>query len=91
MTEKQKTLQAIFRNCGFDNFDLVDYDLTQPDSMDESGSGGAWDLAGEMVDDVLSLVTTQDTDDDCLQGARDKLQSLLYNLICDYKNEPKNE
>lgn len=87
MNDKLKTLQAIFDNCGFDNWDLTDYDFTQPDSMDEADSGGVWDLAGDIAVTCLENVATLDTDTDAFEGTKSELQSLLYNLMCSYKDE----
>lgn len=74
--------------CGF-NYDIVsNYDFTQDDSMDESGSGGAWDLAGIVADDCLSeLYENESVNDEQYQNAKDKIQSLLYSLFCTYKTE----
>lgn len=88
--EKLKTLQNILNYCGLDDFDLNDYDFTQPDAMDESGSGGAWDAASDIADEIYEQYS--------VDGA-ETLQSLLYNLFCAYKteidpddtNEPKGE
>lgn len=87
MTEKLKTLQAILDNCGFDFVCVGDYDFTQPDSMDESDSGGVWDLAGTIADWCCSGCSGMDTDTDDYDKINSYLQSLLYNLMCSYKDE----
>lgn len=78
--------------CGF-KYDIVaNYDFTQPDAMDESGSGGAWDLAGIVADNCLNELYENDNVDDLLyQRIKDNLQSLLYNLFCEYKIETDDE
>ena len=91
MNNKLKTLQAIFNNCGFINWDLTEYDFTQPDAMDESGSGGVWDLAGDIAATCLERVATINTDTDTFNGTKAELQSLLYNLMCDYKDEQEQD
>ena len=86
---KLKSLKNVLVGClGYDWDELDNYDMTQPDDMDESGSGGAWDLAGAIADNVLDELYNQDSVDDMLyQRIKDNLQSLLYNLLCEYKDE----
>ena len=86
---KLKSLKNILVGClGYDWDELDNYDMTQPDDMDESGSGGAWDLAGAIADNVLDELYNQDSVSDMLyQRIKDNLQSLLYNLLCEYKDE----
>ena len=91
MNDKLKTLQAILDNCGFDFVHVNDYDFTQPDSMDESDSGGVWDLAGFIADWCCSGCSGTDTDTDDYDKINSYLQSLLYNLMCDYKDEQDDE
>lgn len=51
---KLKSLKNVLVGClGYDWDELDNYDMTQPDDMDESGSGGAWDLAGAIADNVF--------------------------------------
>lgn len=91
---KLKTLKNIFAGCLDFEYDIVaNYDFTQPDSMDESGSGGCWDLAGIVADDLLSEIYELDDkiDDLLYQRTKDKIQSLLYNLFCEYKTERKED
>lgn len=76
--KKLQTLQNILNYCGLDEFDLNDYDFTQPDSMDESDSGGAWDAARDIADTILEQYSVDGVE---------TLQSLLYNLFCAYKTE----
>ena len=73
--DKERTLQAILDASNIE-IDLVEFDLTQPDAMDESGSNGLWDLAG-----VLALEFGSALFDD----KRDNLQTLLYNLLATYR------
>ena len=86
---KLKTLKNIFAGCLDFKYDIIDnYDFTQPDGCDESGSGGCWDLAGVVADDLLSEIYESERVDDMLyQRTKDKIQSLLYNMFCDYKDE----
>ena len=86
---KLKSLKNVLVGClGYDWDELDNYDMTQPDDMDESGSGGAWDLAGAIADNVLDELYNQDSVSDMLyQRIKDNLQSLLYNLLCEYKDE----
>lgn len=73
-------LRAILMNSNLDYKIDGYYDLTQPDSMDESDSGGVWDLASNIADDILEPF--QDTADDPeLEAGKSTLQSLLYNLM----------
>lgn len=89
---KLRTLKGIIAGCCDFKYDIVaNYDFTQPDDMDESGSGGVWDFAGIIADDCLSEIYENDNVDDMTyQRAKDEIQSLLYNLMCDYKDE-RNE
>lgn len=86
---KLQGLKNILKGCCGFKYDIVaNYDFTQPDDMDESDSGGAWDLAGVIADNVLDELYNQDSVDDMLyQRIKDNLQSLLYNLLCEYKDE----
>lgn len=86
---KLKTLKNILAGCLDFNYDIIDnYDFTQPDSVDESGSGGVWDLAGIVADNLLAEIYEIESVDDLLyQRTKDSIQSLLYNLFCDYKDE----
>ena len=91
MNNKLKTLQAIIENAGFDFVNVNDYDFTQPDAMDESDSGGVWDLAGTIADWCCSGCSGTDTDTDDYNKINSYLQSLLYNLMCDYKDEQEQD
>ena len=73
--DKERALQAILDNADV-KIDVSDFDLTQPDAMDESGSGGIWDLAGELTLEFGERLRDSD---------RDRLQSLLYNLLATYR------
>lgn len=86
MQEKLKTLQAIIDGAGIEGVKVEDYDHTQPDGMDESQSGGFWDMAGDIA---FILCPTGYTNDDGrnLDAEAEQLQSLLYNLICPFKTE----
>ena len=89
MNNKLKTLQAILDNANID-VRVEDFDFTQPDSMDESGSEGVWDFAGVVAQEILAKTMGKDwfdISDNRYYDARDSLQSLLYNLMCDYKTE----
>ena len=90
---KLKTLKNIFAGCLDFKYDIIDnYDFTQPDDCDESGSGGCWDLAGVVADDLLSeIYESERVDDKLYQRTKDKIQSLLYNMFCDYKDETKGD
>lgn len=90
---KLRTLKGIIAGCCDFGYDIVaNYDFTQPDDMDESGSGGAWDFAGMVADDCLSEIYENDNVDDMTyQRAKDEIQSLLYNLFCEYKTERKED
>lgn len=86
--EKLKTLQAIITGAGIDGIDVNGYDFTLPDDADESQAGGVWDLAGDIAESVLIEIYETDADvipDNMLYGVKEKIQSLLYNLMCDYK------
>lgn len=83
-------LNAILKYCGIKT-NAHDYDNTQPDSMDESDSGGFWDLSGRIADEILSPVYDCDELDDMkYQQVKDMIQSLLYNLFGNYK-QPKDD
>ena len=91
---KLKSLKNVLVGClGYDWDELDNYDMTQPDDMDESGSGGAWDLAGAIADNVLDkLFDLNDNRNDrdletVYYQTHGDLQSLLYNLLCEYKDE----
>ena len=73
-------LRAILQNSNLD-YKIDDYyDLTQPDSMDDSDSWVVWDLASNVADDILEPF--QDTADEPeIEAAKTILQSLLYNLM----------
>ena len=92
MADLQSLKNILKGVCGFE-YDIVDnYDFTQDDSCDESGSGGAWDLAGVVADETLSdIFESEKIDDDLYQCTKDNLQSLLYNLFCEYKTETDDE
>lgn len=97
MENKLKTLQGIFDGCGLE-YNTDDFDFTQPDAMDESGSGGAWDMAELMAQEIIASAFGQEWFDEIenanekhLYAARDTLQSLLYNLFCAYKTETDDD
>lgn len=79
------TLQTILDQCINRKIDLNCYDMTLIDSLDESGRGGFWDLAGDLADYFLESVQTLDTDTDSFNYTRTELQSLLYNLLVSYR------
>ena len=88
--DKERTLQAILDNADV-KIDVSDFDLTQPDDMDESGSGGIWDLAGITTQEIVAEMFGGDWFDikgiseKRLYNARDKFQTLLYNLMSTYR------
>lgn len=73
--DAQQIVQAILDNADIYIY-AQDYDFTQPDSMDESGSEGLWDLAGAITIEFGERLRDAD---------RDKLQTLLYNLLGNYR------
>lgn len=87
--EKLETLQNILTGCGYKNIKVADYDHTQPDSMDESDSGGFWDLARDVTDETLSDLYENDFME--YQVTFDNVQSLLYNLFCVFKTEQPDD
>lgn len=91
MDRKIKTLDTILKNCVSGEYDLTNYDFTQPDSMDESDSGGVWDLAGDIVDNLFEICETDETELDIVDSVKTELQSLLYNLMCSYKTEQEQD
>ena len=88
-----QALKNIIKGCCDFGYDIVDnYDFTQPDGCDESGSGGAWDLAGMVADNILTeLYECEQVNDNLYQRTKDNLQSLLYNLFCEYKTETSDD
>ena len=88
-----QSLKNIIKGCCDFGYDIVDnYDFTQDDSCDESGSGGAWDLAGMVADNILTeLYECEQVNDNLYQRTKDNLQSLLYNLFCEYKTETSDD
>lgn len=92
MADIQSLKNVLQACCGF-NYDIVaNYDFTLPDDCDESGAGGAWDLAGVVADDCLSEIYENESVDDLLyQRTKDEIQSLLYNLFCEYKTETETD
>lgn len=92
MADIQSLKNVLQGCCGF-NYDIVaNYDFTLHDGCDESGAGGAWDLAGVVADDILSEIYENESVDDLLyQRTKDNLQSLLYNLFCEYKTETDDD
>ena len=88
-----QALKNIIKGCCDFGYDIVDnYDFTQPDGCDESGSGGAWDLAGIVADNTLTeLYECEQVNDNLYQRTKDNLQSLLYNLFCEYKTETSDD
>lgn len=79
-----KKLQAIIDLACIKGVRVADYDSTLPDSMDERDAGGLWDLAG-----VLSDILGRDTEngDACAPQHGADLQTLLYELMCQFKTE----
>ena len=62
-----QSLKNILQGCCEFNYDIVaNYDFTQDDSCDESDSGGAWDLAGVVADNVLADIYECEQIDDLL-------------------------
>ena len=74
--QKKDTLQAILNASNLEYIDLDTFDLTQPDSMDESGSDGLWDLAGMIANQMGIDITSR---------RWDSIQTLLYNLLATYR------
>ena len=91
MNKKQMTPQTILDQCINRKIDLNCYDMTLIDSLDESGRGGFWDLAGDLSDYFLENVQTLDTDTDIFNYTRTELQSLLYNLLVNYRTRKTNK
>lgn len=89
---KAYTLRTILKNAGFlDCFES--YEINQPDAMDESDSGGLWDMAGEIASRSLYRACgNADTDTNEFNAAYSSLQDLLYNLLASYRiDEPETE
>lgn len=63
-----------------------EYEINQPDDMDESGSGGLWDMAGDLAFDFCPTGFT-DCDGRNLDAEAAQLQELLYNLLSSYRVE----
>lgn len=86
---KLKSLKNLFVGCLGFKYDIVsNYDFTQPDDMDESGSGGCWDLAGAVADNLLSdIYIYEKVDDKLYQRTKDYIQSFVYGMLCEYKDE----
>lgn len=84
-----QSLKNVLQGCCDFGYDIVaNYDFSLPDGCDESGAGGAWDLSGVVADNILSdLFESEKIDDLLYQRTKDNLQSLLYNLFCEYKTE----
>lgn len=86
MNDKSK-LQGIFNACALQHITVNNYDFTQDDDCDESGSGGVWDLAGVVADSLLDkLFELNDSRNDrdletVYYQTHADLQSLLYNLL----------
>lgn len=84
---KAYTLRKILEQAGFlDCFES--YEINQPDAMDESDSGGLWDMAGEIASRSLYRVCDDiNTDTDEFNATYSSLQDLLYNLLATYRVE----
>lgn len=83
---KKESLQTIINAACVHGVWVSDYNMTIPDGVDEKDGGGAWDMAGDIADYILrGLYETAPSRE--YDGARDKIQSLLYGFICDYKDE----
>lgn len=80
LQDKQKTLQAILDGANL-RYNVNDYDLTQPEPMDEQGSGGLWDLAGDIAYELAATKNNAETD----------LQTLLYNLMSDFRHADETD
>lgn len=92
MNNELKTLQAIIDGADIKGVDVNDYDFTQPDAADESDSGGVWDLAGDIARQALREIYEIDAVPyHLLIDAKEKMQSLLYNLMVDYKDEKDDD
>lgn len=90
MTNKKEDLNRLLKACGVEGINVLEYDNTQPDGIDESGSDGFWDMAGDVAFEILPTGYT-DQNGNNLDANFDVLQSLLYNLFCWYKEETKEE
>lgn len=87
---KLKKLQAIFDAAYINCARVCNYDMTIPDGVDEKDAGGAWDMAGVIADYILrGLYETAPARE--YDVAMDKMQSLLYGFICDYKDEQETD
>ena len=84
---KVYTLRTILEQV--DCVDIFDaYEINQPDDMDESDSGGLWDMAGEIASRSLyQACGDADVDTDEFNAAYSSLQDLLYNLLATYRVE----
>lgn len=81
-----KKLQAIIDWACIKGVRVADYDSTLPDSMDERGAGGLWDLAG-VLSDILGRESDTKNGDACAPQPGACLQTLLYELMCQFKTE----
>lgn len=90
MTNKKEHLNKLLKACGVEGINVLEYDNTQPDGIDESGSDGFWDMAGDIAFEILPTGYTNE-DGHNLDKNADVLQSLLYNLLCWYKDEKEEQ
>lgn len=91
---KLETLQAIINSADIYNVNVSNYDMTQPGDWDESGSGGAWDMAGHVAMEILGDLYDINNDnlpDRTLGDIKDRWHQLLYNFITEYKDEQETD
>lgn len=89
MNDKLERIQEILNRSGFKWLRVSDYDFTQPDDMDEMDSDGVWDLATNITDWCLDNLNQDDfcvADCKAYGNIRCMLQTMLYNLIAEYKD-----
>lgn len=85
---KLETLQAIFDGAELSMIRADRYNMKLSDGIDESGTGGAWDMAGHAAMEILGDLYNIDDDklsDRTLGNIKDRLQELLYNFITEFK------
>lgn len=89
---KLEILQTILNTADISDIDVADYDMAQPDGMDESGSGGAWDMARDIAYELLEpLFDIYEIPIRKLDAVQNQIQGLIYNLITEYKDEKETD
>ena len=85
MEGKLKRLQEILDRSGFTWIHVKDYDFTQEDDMDEMDTDGVWGLATHITDWCLNNLSDDIADMASYGQVRCVMQTVLYNLIAEYK------